>query len=777
MIRLFFVLFCFSFFLCSVKPEITTGTLLLEMIDRDGLTRFPDPEYTIKQFSSYDRKTVSPNKPGWFANADRSQFIRTEFNDGRREFVILDAEGPGAIVRFWITVALYEGNGILRFYIDHDPEPVLEGEVLKIMSGGGIVSGPLANSVSKLTEYIKRGHNLYFPIPYSRHCKITYESAGIDASPGAISGEAFYYNINYRTYQPGIKIRSFSREDLINYKDEIDMVQETFINYCEGFPEHLSIKKVDPTTLTPGNVIQSEIIGAKAITELIVKINAEFFEQALRSTVLEMTFDDNQTVWCPLGDFFGTGYKLSPYQTRYSLVEDNGTMSSRWIMPFRKNGIVKIKNFGSQNVSLEKFHVVFTDYKWSDKSMYFGAGWREDNRISTRAPRKNMDEEEAGRFDVNYVKLEGKGVLVGNGVTLFNTTDAWWGEGDEKIFIDGESFPSHIGTGTEDFYGYAWSNPNKFDHPFIAQPDGSGAMEPGYVVNLRYRALDAIPFNQSLKFDMEIWHQAETVINHAPISYWYIVPGGNSNLKPVPDLVERPVALSRMDFYLDGYAERNVFIDKSLVTINGRENDLEIRYTLDGSNPTSGSKLYTGPFKLKKSTIIKSIGFSKKGYATEILEGKFIKQKPISGTNLTNPKMGIKYQYFELDDIIQSTNELSNYSVQKTGITKSLSFPNIQLPLKFGLVYSGYVHVKMSGVYSFSTISNDGSVLYIHNQLIVRNDGPHGSRERSGQIALAPGYHPIKLEYMQIGGSRDLEVYIEGPEIDKRVVLATEVFH
>ena len=229
----------FIFSNCSDKDQITTGTLLMEMIDRDRLAEFPDPEYSSKQFSSYDRKSVSPDQPGWFANADRSQFVRTEINNRRREFVLFDAEGPGAIVRFWITVAMYEGNGTLRIYIDNDPKPELEGEVLKMMSGGGILEGPLAASVSEVTEYIKRGHNLYFPIPYNKHCKITYESAGVDEQPGAISGEAFYYNINYRTYKKNVSIASFSQKDLASYAEEVKLVHNSIIDYNSASPKNV----------------------------------------------------------------------------------------------------------------------------------------------------------------------------------------------------------------------------------------------------------------------------------------------------------------------------------------------------------------------------------------------------------------------------------------------------------------------------------------------------------------------------------------------------------
>jgi hypothetical protein len=760
---------------CSPKSEITTGTLLKEMINRDQLAEFPDPEYTTKQFSSYDRKSLGPDQPGWFANADRSQFVRTENNNGRRELIMFDSDGPGAIVRFWVTVALYQGNGTLRIYLDHNPVPVLEGEVLKLMSGGGLVDAPLSTSVSDLTDYLQRGHNLYLPIPYSQHCKITYESEGVSDQPGGVTGEAFYYNINYRTYTENVSVASFSIEDLSSYAGELNLVQTRLSHYDNTLPENIQSQEHKKITLSPEQVAEIELEGTKAIRQIKIKLNTEEIEQALRSTVLEIQFDGKQTVWCPVGDFFGTGYKISPYKTWYAQVDEDGSMECSWVMPFSTSGKIGLKNYGSQNVTIEEFTVKTTDYDWTDRSMYFGAGWREDDRIATRHKAKGNNDIEDEMFDVNYVSLIGKGVLVGNGVVLFNTTDAWWGEGDEKIFVDGEKFPSHFGTGTEDFYGYAWSNLNNFSHPFIAQPDGAGAMASGYVSNMRFRSLDAIPFKQSLRFDMEIWHQASTTINHAPVSFWYMFPEGETNLKPAPEQAASPVALSRLDFYLEGYTKRNIFTDEVLVTIDGRENGFEIRYTQDGTAPTKNSRLYQGPFKLNKSTVVKSKGFSPKGYETQILEGEFINQKPIAGVRISSPQKGLKYDYYEMEHVLQSTGELNALEIKSSGTIDSIKFPFEELPDQFGVIYTGYVKVKRTGIYTFYTISNDGSVMYINDQQVVDNDGHHGARERQGQIAIRSGYHPIKLEYKQIGGGKHLEVFMEGPDMPKHELLPSEL--
>ena len=135
--------------------------------------------------------------------------------------------------------------------------------------------------------------------------------------------------------------------------------------------------------------------------------------------------------------------------------------------------------------------------------MHFHATWRQLTEVETLG---NLVEDPKA-VDVNYVTGRRKGVYVGDTLTMFNG-DAWWGEGDEKVYVDGEKFPSHFGTGTEDYYGYAWCRPEYFTAPFHAQPEGGGQSAGGFSVNYRYRALDAIPFTKSFQFDMELWHWA-----------------------------------------------------------------------------------------------------------------------------------------------------------------------------------------------------------------------------------------------------------------------------
>ncbi len=87
-----------------------------------------------------------------------------------------------------------------------------------------------------------------------------------------------------------------------------------------------------------------------------------------------------------------------------------------------------------------------------------------------------------------------------------NPVSAWWGEGDEKIYVDGEPFPSWFGTGSEDYYGYAWSDPKPFQHAYHNQTRCDGPGNRGRTSVNRFHILDAIPFTKSFRFDMEFWH-------------------------------------------------------------------------------------------------------------------------------------------------------------------------------------------------------------------------------------------------------------------------------
>ena len=525
----------------ATAQTISFASLLEEMTRYEANASLPAPAYTCRQASSYDRDANDPEDPStWYANWDRSHFVRIEERRaGGPEYVLMDEQGPGAVVRFWGTWHGPQGaefsNGTLRVYLDGNAEPVIEGPIRDILSGGALVGAPLANFVSKTCPEGNRAHNLYLPIPYAKQCKITYQT-DVPVDPGARRGEALYYQINFRTYEAGTEVESFSPDVLERDAALVEKTQQQLIS-----PPQVGDKLVANDlagSLASGEARELTLDGSGAIRQLELRVEADDRPQALRSTVLEIEFDGERTVWCPVGDFFGTGTGIHPFETWYTSAQEDGTLTARWVMPFARSATVRLHNLGEQPVQIARAEVRTSDWQWTDSSLHFHATWRQYSKYKTQTA--NMSGQ-GGPRDANYISIDGQGIFVGDTLTLFDAASAWWGEGDEKIYVDGETFPSHFGTGTEDYYGYAWCRGEFFTSPFHAQPIGSGNLGIGPTVNSRYRMLDGIPFNESLRFDMEIWSWANTTINYAPATFWYARPGAASNVDPLPESAREKV--------------------------------------------------------------------------------------------------------------------------------------------------------------------------------------------------------------------------------------------
>ena len=550
---------CSNFYQTETNSsEVSVTSLLNEMCDQNSLTKMPKHFYQLKQFSSYDRNSKINNPAdgeyypgkktgkrdhgkGWFANADQSRFLRTEKIKNEKRYVLFDHKGPGAIVRFWDTMggSAFKHDGIFRIYLDGNPTPVIKMRNKELIGGNGLIGKPFSFLASDITTNPQwRGRNLYFPIPYQKSCKITY-------TPLHPKGylDSLYYNINYRAYKKGTKIKTFSMADIENNKNLIATTAAKLLNPKPN-PNKLQKTKIFNKEIKSGkdfklNVTTRPKTCAGAIKNINFTLKAPDLMQALRSTVLEIKFDNKQTVWTPVGAFFGIGYGIEKnknyYVTatpKYKCIE----LNSLWVMPFKDKAEIIFHNYGKQNVKIENLSAKYSPYSWDKESMYFHATWFEMRKVPTIV-----------RRDFNFVTIKGEGRYVGDSSTIYNTKGDWWGEGDEKIYVDNEKFPSHFGTGTEDYYGYAWCRPQRFYSPFNSQPRGEGNKKPGYSTNNRYRILDDIPFTKSLKFDMELWHPFRSVMNWAPTTFFYAKPNATWNIKPNIDAVKHKVAKKTSD--------------------------------------------------------------------------------------------------------------------------------------------------------------------------------------------------------------------------------------
>lgn len=499
------------------SATVTMDALLDELVDLERLARFPTPPYTNQQASSYDRASVSPAADGWFANDDRGHFVRVETReDGSNEYVMMDAPGPGAIVRIWS--ANPADAGIVRVYLDHAETPAIE------MPFTEMLGGEVAPFVDPIAGVRGRGWNAFLPIPYATHCKVT------------ASEPSFFYHINYRTYPDDIPMETFSLEEAAARSGKINALAARLAAPATAPPPMPDPPFLEqPLDLALPGWSQGEIgidLAGGAVHRLEVMVEAEDIEAALRGTVLEIRFDDQTepAVRAPIGDFFGTAPGLNPYRSIVSGVREDGLLYSNWVMPFRERLVLKLVNHADGPVAVSG-RIVVQSFTWCEDSLYFHAKWHEARDIPTVPP-----------SDFRFVGIEGRGRYVGNMLHIGNPVPQWWGEGDEKIYVDGEEFPSTFGTGTEDYYGYAWCDTALFTHAFHNQVRCDGPDNYGNTCVSRFHVIDDIPFQQSFVFDMEILHWIETSVNYAVTNYWYAAPGATDDTPPInTEALEVPV--------------------------------------------------------------------------------------------------------------------------------------------------------------------------------------------------------------------------------------------
>jgi hypothetical protein len=505
------------FLTAAARAEVSLESLLGEMTDCAAIARWPEPEFVCTQASSYDRATVAADQPGWFANADQNQFIRTEQTQGRTERVMMDAAGPGSIVRFWLTTDRNK-QGTLRVYLDGAPEPVLVFPAYDLLGGDLAVGSPLAQPHPGYRPDANGGNNLYLPIPYAKHCKVTWEEAGQSSR---------YYQINYRTYVPATIVKTFTRAALEKARPTIERVNRVLLAPPND-PPGRSIATVKE--ITAGNEHSLDLpTGPAAVRQLELRVPAAISERALRSLIVKMECDGEPTVWCPVSDFFGSGVGLNGVQSWYRTVLTDGTMVCRWVMPYRKAARITLVNLSAAPVHIS-LRVTMGSWSWDERSMHFHAVWHHETNLKTPPER-----------DWNFVKVVGRGVYVGDTLALFNPMATWYGEGDEKIWVDGESFPSHLGTGTEDYYGYSYAPKAVHQTPFCGEPRLDHPMTQGHSTSTRTRNLDGIPFRRSLQFDLELISWKPTTLTYAATTYWYAMPGASVNVVSQPREAALPV--------------------------------------------------------------------------------------------------------------------------------------------------------------------------------------------------------------------------------------------
>jgi len=219
-------------------------------------------------------------------------------------------------------------------------------------------------------------------------------------------------------------------------------------------------------------------------------------------------------------------------------------------------------------------------------------------------------------------------------------------------------------------------------------------------------------------------------------------------------------------------AEHTFFVDQLDINISSDRENVELRYSLDGTVPTINSPLVTGPIQLTSTAVVTARCF-RKGEAVSLpATATFKKVKPWPAVGVKPGKHGVRYAYYEGDwDWLPDFGTLKPVTV---GTLPNFSLAPRSRADHYGFAFDGLIQLPEDGIYEFFTNSDDGSRLFIDDSLIVDNDGTHGMVQKSGAAPLAAGLHSIRVLYFEKAGEDRLEVSWRA-KAGQKLVIADEL--
>jgi len=203
--------------------------------------------------------------------------------------------------------------------------------------------------------------------------------------------------------------------------------------------------------------------------------------------------------------------------------------------------------------------------------------------------------------------------------------------------------------------------------------------------------------------------------------------------------------------------EGQQFLTNVVVSVLTPTPDSEIRFTLDGSEPTATSPQWLNTQTFTSTTTVKAKAFKTGIGASATRTAVFERLIPRPAAATLTPSSGLAYQYYETGPL-SAVPDFSTLTPQKSGTVVNFDLSPRLRNGHISFRFAGYFIAPVTGIYQFYTVSDDGSKLWIGDSLVVDNDGIHPAQERSGTIALEAGQHPITVGWFNGAGGFSLSV-------------------
>lgn len=243
--------------------------------------------------------------------------------------------------------------------------------------------------------------------------------------------------------------------------------------------------KVSPSVdLDPGGTVTlADLSGPGVVRHIWLTTHRDL----LRRLRLRMYWDETTepAVDVPLGDFFCNGWgELALVDSAMIVVAPAGGLNSFWPMPFRRHARITIENGSDRSIPVY-YQITYTEEEVPDEAGYLHAQWRRASPLGLPADHTLVE------------SVLGRGRYVGTYLAIEPGAEGWWGEGELKFFLDGDTdHPTICGTGTEDYFGGAWNF--DIDGKYVAYSTAYLGMHQVLAPDVIYQA--------DQRFGMYRWH-------------------------------------------------------------------------------------------------------------------------------------------------------------------------------------------------------------------------------------------------------------------------------
>jgi hypothetical protein len=441
---------------------------------------------------------------------DSGNLLRIE-DDNR--YVLMEANGPGCIDRMWFTYKKPMGEEPydLLIYVDDRDAPVIDIDLDALFAGG---RPPFVSPLSGACGLPKQpGRFSYVPIGFARYCKVVLRpSAPKDrynyrANSAGESIPHVYYQITYRQLAPRTAVRPFTWRMDADEQNAFERVKALLQTRGVSPWTHLQdVRRVSGSAdLNAGkriDLFREE--GEGVIHGIRMRLNEP------RGIRLEMSWDGagEPRVAVPLGPFFACDADVVPKTDVRGLWTgyEGGWYYCYLPMPFRRQARMSLLSPASQSQKID-YEILYRPEHVTEDQGSFCAHRYDHNPPSPGRPYEVLDVKGSGHF---------VGIIMDRPGHM---------EGDDRFFVDGEASPSIHGTGTEDFFNFAWGLSHTGSLPLHGI-----TIQNGHPIAYRFHVPASVPFTKSLRITWEHGHDPERGPNldqgrYSGIAMYYLLSG------------------------------------------------------------------------------------------------------------------------------------------------------------------------------------------------------------------------------------------------------------